>query len=240
MAGVQLLTAQGQALETGQHLPEEARFREALVERQPHGPHADPDPHADLEQLQADRAALRPRQPLGPQRRHHEARVGPPRQMLRLADHAPLAAPAVQRPVAEVLEHPRRLPRPLAFLPGPLQLRSQAPFQARVLRDSQHILHPLRLAPGQQFVAAEPAVPAQADLDPGPALPPDAASIRPEFPTVKPTDYTLPSKALEFQSFRGTLCSHKVVVLLRGKLFITNQLYHETWPYTLPPLRNPG
>ncbi len=63
MAGVQLLTAQGQALETGQHLPEEARFREALVERQPHGPHADPDPHADLEQLQADRAALRPRQP---------------------------------------------------------------------------------------------------------------------------------------------------------------------------------
>ncbi len=51
MAGVQLLTAQGQALETGQHLPEEARFREALVERQPHGPHADPDPHADLEQL---------------------------------------------------------------------------------------------------------------------------------------------------------------------------------------------
>ena len=55
MAGVQLLTAQGQALETGQHLPEEARFREALVERQPHGPHADPDPHADLEQLQADR-----------------------------------------------------------------------------------------------------------------------------------------------------------------------------------------
>ena len=26
MAGVQLLTAQGQALETGQHLPEEARF----------------------------------------------------------------------------------------------------------------------------------------------------------------------------------------------------------------------
>ena len=62
MAGVQLLTAQGQALETGQHLPEEARFREALVERQPHGPHADPDPHADLEQLQADRAALGPRQ----------------------------------------------------------------------------------------------------------------------------------------------------------------------------------
>ena len=59
MAGVQLLTAQGQALETGQHLPEEARFREALVERQPHGPHADPDPHADLEQLQADRAAFR-------------------------------------------------------------------------------------------------------------------------------------------------------------------------------------
>ncbi len=57
MAGVQLLTAQGQAPETGQHLPEEARFREALVERQPHGP------HADLEQLQADRAALRPRQP---------------------------------------------------------------------------------------------------------------------------------------------------------------------------------
>ena len=52
MAGVQLLTAQGQALEMGQHLPEEARFREALVERQPHGPHADPD-----------RAALRPRQP---------------------------------------------------------------------------------------------------------------------------------------------------------------------------------
>ena len=81
--------------------------------------------------------------------------------MLRLADHAPLAAPAVQRPVAEVLEHPCRLPRPLAFLPGPLQLRSQAPFQARVLRDSQHILHPLRLAPSQQFVAAEPAVPAQ-------------------------------------------------------------------------------
>ena len=54
MAGVQLLTAQGQALETGQHLPEEARFREALVERQPHGPHADPDPHADLEQLQVE------------------------------------------------------------------------------------------------------------------------------------------------------------------------------------------
>ena len=26
MAGVQLLTAQGQALETGQHLPEEARW----------------------------------------------------------------------------------------------------------------------------------------------------------------------------------------------------------------------
>ena len=46
MAGVQLLTAQGQALETGQHLPEEAPLQEALVERQPHGPHADPDPHA--------------------------------------------------------------------------------------------------------------------------------------------------------------------------------------------------
>ncbi len=41
---------------------EETRFRKALVERQPHGPHADPDPHADLEQLEADRVALRPRQ----------------------------------------------------------------------------------------------------------------------------------------------------------------------------------
>ena len=66
------------------------------------------------------------------------------------------------------------------------------------------------------------------------------AAIRPGFPTVKPTDYTLPSKALELQSFHGTLCSHKVVVLLRGKLFITNQLYHETRPYSLPLLRNPG
>ena len=46
----------------GQHLSEQARFRKALVERQPHGPHADPDAHADLEQLEADRAALRPRQ----------------------------------------------------------------------------------------------------------------------------------------------------------------------------------
>ena len=66
------------------------------------------------------------------------------------------------------------------------------------------------------------------------------AAIRPELPAVKPTDYTLPSKAFQFQSFRGTLCSHKVVVLLRGKLFITNQLYHETRPYSLPLLRNPG
>ena len=66
------------------------------------------------------------------------------------------------------------------------------------------------------------------------------AAIRPELPAVKPTDYTLPSKAFEFQSFRGTLCSHKVVVLLRGKLFIINQLYHETRPYSLPLVRNPG
>ncbi len=57
------LTAQRQVLEAGQHLPEEARFREALIERQAYGSYADPDPHADLEQLEADRAALRPCQP---------------------------------------------------------------------------------------------------------------------------------------------------------------------------------
>ena len=66
------------------------------------------------------------------------------------------------------------------------------------------------------------------------------AAIRPELPTVKSTDDSLPSQAPKFQSFRGTLCSHKVVVLLCGKLFITNQLYHKTRPYTLPLLRNPG
>ena len=52
--------------------------------------------------------------------------------------------------------------------------------------------------------------------------------------------YKAPSKAFEFQSFSGTLCSHKVLVLLRGELFIINQLYHETRPYSLPLLRNPG
>ena len=44
----------------------------------------------------------------------------------------------------------------------------------------------------------------------------------------------------KFQSFCGTLCSHKAVVLYRGKLLIINQLYHKTRPYTLPLLRNPG
>ena len=56
------LTAQRQALEAGQHLPEKARVGEALIERQAYGSYADPDPHADLEQLEADRVALRPRQ----------------------------------------------------------------------------------------------------------------------------------------------------------------------------------
>ena len=48
------------------------------------------------------------------------------------------------------------------------------------------------------------------------------------------------AQAPKFQSFCGTLCSHKVVVLFRGKLFILNQLYHKTRPYLLPLLRNPG
>ena len=56
------LTAQRQVLEAGQHLPKKARGGEALIERQAYGSYADPDPHAELEQLEADRAALRPRQ----------------------------------------------------------------------------------------------------------------------------------------------------------------------------------
>ncbi len=63
ISGAHTATAQRQVLEAGQHLPEEARFREALIERQAYGSYADPDPHADLEQLEADRAALRPCQP---------------------------------------------------------------------------------------------------------------------------------------------------------------------------------
>ena len=45
-------------------------------------------------------------------------------------------------------------------------------------------------------------------------------AVRPELTPVKPTHNSLPSQTPKFQSFRGTLCSHNAVVLVRGKLLV--------------------
>ena len=68
---------------------------------------------------------------------------------------------------------------------------------------------------------------------PQPQLPQQQpAAVRPQFPTIKATDHPLPAQASKLQSFRATLCSHRVLAQFLGKLFITNQLYNETEPYT--------
>ena len=67
-----------------------------------------------------------------------------------------------------------------------------------------------------------------------------STTIRSEFPTVEPADHSLASQAPKFQALRGTLCSYKVAVQTRYKLFIIHRLYHDRRPYTLPVMRNAG
>jgi hypothetical protein len=99
----------------------------------------------------------------GRQRGHHEARVGPLGQVLRLADHASLARPTVQRAIGKVLEDAGRLPGAGELLPGLRQFRSQLLQQAAVPGQAEQVIDAVVLAPGHQVLAGKAAVAANHD-----------------------------------------------------------------------------
>lgn len=90
--------------------------------------------------------------------------------MLGLADDPALAAPAIERLVAEVLEHPGGLARSGAESLGLGEFRGEHGFEALVARQAEDEVHPVGLAPGHQRVAGEAAVGAQDDLHARPGL----------------------------------------------------------------------
>jgi hypothetical protein len=85
--------------------------------------------------------------------------------MLGLSDDAAHAAPAVERPIPEVAEHPRRHPGGHVPPPGLGELRGQCRFQAGIARQPEHVIDPVLLAPQHQRVVREATVGAQDDAD---------------------------------------------------------------------------
>ena len=66
------------------------------------------------------------------------------------------------------------------------------------------------------------------------------AAIRPEFPTVKLTEYSLPVRAFRLQVFCGSFCSYGAHPLFPGKLLVVKQFYCRRRPYAVLLLGNPG
>jgi hypothetical protein len=95
---------------------------------------------------------------LGRERGHDEARVRPLGQVLGLGDHAPLPAPAVQRPPSEVGEATGRATSGQALRFGNGEFIGDRPDQALVAGEPEDVADPVALAPGHQRVPGEAGV----------------------------------------------------------------------------------
>jgi site-specific DNA recombinase len=99
------------------------------------------------------------------QARDDEARVGTLGQVLGLGHHAPLPAPALSRPVANLAKDARRPARDLGGDLGTLHREGDLAFQAAIARESEDVLDPVGFAPRHQLLTAEARVGPHKDLD---------------------------------------------------------------------------
>ena len=95
-----------------------------------------------------------------------KARIGAVRRVLGLADDAPFPAPAVERAIPEVAEHPGRPARRYTQSLGLGSLVAERCLQAGIARQAEHIIDAVRLAPPHQRIVGEAAVAAQNDAHP--------------------------------------------------------------------------
>src|SRR6516165_10056310 len=102
------------------------------------------------------------------ERGDNEARVGFAVRPLGFGNNSALAAPALARPLLELLKTPCWLAGTPAFLLDGLELARDLGVEAIVLRQSQDKVHAVRLAPGHQLVASKAAVGAQQNTNPWP------------------------------------------------------------------------
>ena len=116
---------------------------------------------------------------------HYEPRILPLRQIFRLADHTPLAAPRLSSPVDEVAEPPRRLAGAAMGRVCLVHRSAQRARQTLITRQSQHEADPVVLAPLHQRVAA-------------------IARIAPDVDScVRPVSANLPDNAFELLDAAG-------------------------------------
>jgi hypothetical protein len=83
--------------------------------------------------------------------------------MLGLADDPPPPAPAVERSIAEIAEHPGRCAGRKMLALGRGQFGSQRSLQAGVARQAEHVTDAVRLAPRHQFLVGKARVGTQHD-----------------------------------------------------------------------------
>jgi hypothetical protein len=118
-----------------------------------------------------DRLIEMPRANLGPlERGDDKARVGVAARPFGLADHAAVAAPAVQRAPGEVAEAARRLARYGALSGRFGKLGLDFLDQPLVARQAEQVIHPVRFAPGHQRLTGEAGTRSQQNAHPRPAL----------------------------------------------------------------------
>src|SRR5207244_152286 len=98
-----------------------------------------------------------------------EARVGFVGNVLGLADHPTPAAPALERRVAKLPEHPCRAPRTGGLLFSLVQRRREPPLQALIACQPKDVIHRILLAPEHQLLAGKTRIRPQDDAHARPA-----------------------------------------------------------------------